>query len=171
MSKPDKPVEIKPAVSPPHACLHTEAMDAMRVNGSGSFPRRYPESEVGDDVAYETRRIYESPNPGMVEWYATDSLNDQVLHSYARGRRHELDLRSGKVCLSDLTKPEITNLERYRALHDALVFKANDFATKSHGKISAVSLLVDWEYNGGFLRRPQPPAHHGLQKFFDLFHW
>jgi hypothetical protein len=166
MPKSDKPVETHSTSATPHSCLHTEAMASMGANGSGSFPRRYPESVVGEDVAFDTARIYDSKSPGLIQWYATDGLNDPVLHEYARGRQHELDLRSGKICLSELTKAELVNLERYRALHDALVFRANEFAAKSHGKTTAASLLNDWEYNGGFLRKPEPAQDHTWHQFF-----
>jgi hypothetical protein len=169
MSQNDKPVEKPPVASTTQSCLHGEAMDAMKVNGSGSFPRRYPESVVGDDVSYDTRRIYESNNPGLVGWYASDGLNNLVLNAYARGHQHELDLQSGKICLSNLTQPQIVNLERYRALHDALLFKANEFATESHGTIKAANLMHSWESNTGFYRKPDPPPDQTWHHIFKCF--
>jgi hypothetical protein len=161
----DRLVQAKSTNDPGPDRLHSQGVNLIsgrctdRSAAHHNGPKaQTPQDLVGDDVAFDTRSIYGATNPGQVEWYATDGLNNLVLRSYANGRAADHAITEGKLCPDDLTPKGKLDLLRYHTLHDALSYKAHQFAAVAKDKTLEARLMQEWEL--GFLRKPTETRHH-----------
>jgi len=153
----DKLVQASVAREEPPNPLHVQAVNLQSERCASHVASKKGTTQqisLGDDVTFDTRRIYESKNPGEVGWLAEDGLNNLVLHSYASGKKLDQAISGGKVCAQDLTLQQERDLLRYRSLHDALVSKAQEFSRGAKDPHTGTRLLQEWE--AGFLRPPRP---------------
>jgi hypothetical protein len=152
----DKLVKVSVAGEQPPNRLRAQAVNLQSDRCAGHVSKKGSTQQIslGDDVTFDTRRIYESKNPGEVDWLAEDGLNNLVLRSYASGKRLDQAIAGGKVCPQDLTVQQERDLLRYRSLHDALVSKAHEFSRGAKDPQTGTRLLQEWE--AGFLRPPRP---------------
>jgi hypothetical protein len=140
-----------------HNCLHLQAVEMLSYGNPPNPKKPFPETVVGSDVAFDADRINQATNTGLVDWIAFDGLNDLVHRSYAHGKHLDQTLKDASGC-AQLSKQDKLDLLRYRILHDSLLRKSKEFATRS---ASADQLVQHWERDG-FLRPIRPPLKHDL---------
>jgi len=129
-----------------------------------SVPNKPVSLPIGDDVTFDAHVIYRSTRAGEIQFLSEAGLNNWVLNDYKQGHLHAMDVAAGRVKLENLSPRERQNLDRYHVLHDALSFKAHQFAVSMKDPALEGRLMREWE--PGFLRGPQERKRKSLWERF-----